>query len=416
MKYGILTLDDFNVKGKTVLCRIDINQPVDKEKGTLKDTTRIQACVPTLKELSDIGCKLVLLAHQGSDVEYKNYFTLQPHVRYLQEYLERPVQFVDDVTGPAAREAIKNLKDGEILLLDNVRFVAEEQTIFETKLNLSFEEMTHTQCVEKLAPLADLYVCDAFAAAHRSQPTLCGFELVLPSCMGRLFEAEYSAISQIMQEPEPPCVFVLGGAKIQDAFCMMNTVLEQKIADYVITGGLVGNVMLAAKGISIGNASYDFLQKNNHLENIPIARELLEKYAEKILIPEDMAYVEEAKRGEDRCEKLSDARLYVDIGHQTVEKYKKLLKEAKTIFINGPMGIFEKEASAYGTAEIWNAAVASDGYSVVGGGDSVMAANKFQLSDQFGYICTGGGALVRFLSGEELPVIQALRIAAKRTV
>ncbi len=141
MRYGIKTIDDFDVKGKTVLCRVDINQPVDKQNGTLKDTTRIKACVPTLIELSEKGCKLVILAHQGSDVEYKNYYSLAPHVQYLEEYMGRKLQFIEDVVGPAALEAIKALKDGDILLLDNVRFLAEEQTLFEMKLNLTFEQM-----------------------------------------------------------------------------------------------------------------------------------------------------------------------------------------------------------------------------------------------------------------------------------
>jgi phosphoglycerate kinase len=414
MKYGILTIDDFDVKGKTVLCRVDINQPVDKEKGTLKDTTRIKACIPTLIELSDKGSKLVVLAHQGSDVEYKNYYTLALHVKYLEEYMGRKVKFIDDVTGPAARQAIKELKDGEILLLDNVRFVAEEQTLFEMKLNLTFKQMADTECVKKLAPLADLYVCDAFAAAHRAQPTLCGFQMVLPSCMGRLFEEEYSVISGIMQSPQRPCVFVLGGAKIHDAFAMMNTVLENGTADYVLAGGLVGNVMLAAKGYDLGKASYGFLEKNNHTDKIPIAQELLSKYAQKILIPSDVAYVDNGKRLEDDVTSMKDSAAYVDIGHKTAETYVQILKSASTIFLNGPMGIFEEEITEYGSRAVWEASAASGAYSVLGGGDSIIAAKKFNVTDKIDYVCTGGGALVRFLSGEELPAVKALRMAAKR--
>jgi phosphoglycerate kinase len=184
-------LDDINIKGKTVLCRVDINQPIDPETGGLKDTTRVRACVPTLKELSDQGAKLVLLAHQGSDIEYKNFYTTKPHAKVLTEFLAKEVRFIDDVCGPAARDAIKTLQNGEILLLDNVRFVSEEQTLFELKLSLSHEQQAKTLLVRKLAPLADFYICDAFAAAHRDQPSLCGFEQVLPSAMGRLFEKEF---------------------------------------------------------------------------------------------------------------------------------------------------------------------------------------------------------------------------------
>ncbi|NCB29608.1 MAG: phosphoglycerate kinase, partial [Clostridia bacterium] len=240
MRFGINTLDEFDLAGKTVLCRVDINQPVDQKTGTLKSINRIRACVPTVRELSERGAKVVLLAHQGSDIEYKNFYTTAPHALVLSDLLGKDVRFVDDVTGPAARDAIQSLQNGDILLLDNVRFCAEEQTLFEMKLNLTHEQQARTQVVTKLAPLADLYVCDAFAAAHRDQPSLCGFEQVLPSAMGRLFEQEFCVISGLMESPARPCVFVLGGAKVSDAFLMMETVLNKGAADTVLTGGLVG--------------------------------------------------------------------------------------------------------------------------------------------------------------------------------
>ena len=156
MRFGIRTLDEVALQGKTVLCRIDINQPVDRATGKLKSINRIRACVPTIRELSDKGAKVVLMAHQGSDIEYKNFYTTKPHAAVLSELLDREVQWIDDVCGPAAREAIRGLRDGEILLLDNIRYIAEEQTLFELKLRLSHEEQAKTYLVEKLAPLADL--------------------------------------------------------------------------------------------------------------------------------------------------------------------------------------------------------------------------------------------------------------------
>ncbi len=190
MRFGIKTLDEAEVASRTVLCRVDINQPVNKETGRLKSLSRVKASVPTLKELSDKGARVVILAHQGSDIEYQNFYTTRPHAEALSELLGRPVRFVDDVCGPAAREAIKGLKDGELLMLDNVRFCSEEQTLFEQSLRLSHEAQARTEVVRKLAPLAELYVNDAFAAAHRDQPSLCAFQQVLPSVMGRLFEKE----------------------------------------------------------------------------------------------------------------------------------------------------------------------------------------------------------------------------------
>ena len=414
MRFGINTLDDFQVKGKTVLLRVDINQPIDREKGTLKDTTRVRACVPTIRELSEKGAKVVLLAHQGSDIEYKNFYTTQPHSEVLSELLGREVKFIDDVCGPAAREAIKALKEGEILLLDNVRFVAEEQTLFELKLKLSHEEQAKTLLVRKLAPLADLYVCDAFAAAHRDQPSLCGFEQLLPSAMGRLFEEEFCVISGIMEAPERPCLFVLGGAKIADAFLMLRTVLERGIADGVLTGGLVEQIMLWGQGAEIGETSKAFIRKQGYEEYVEIARDLLGKFADKITLPTDLAFVRDGKRVEAGIDNLPDNEMLVDIGSETAKTYREKIRQAKTVFVNGPMGVFENEASELGTKAVWQALGETAAYTVIGGGDSITAANKYNVTDQISYICTGGGALIRFLTGEELPVVKALRYGSNR--
>lgn len=242
---------------KAVLCRVDMNQPVDRASDSLKSIQRITACAPTLKELSDKGARVVVMAHQGSDIEYKNFYNTRPHARVLSELLGCEVKWIEDVCGPTARDAIRNMKDGEIILLDNVRFCSEEQTLFELNLKLTHEQQAHTQVVEKLAPLGDLYVCDAFAAAHRDQPTLCGFEQVLPSAMGRLFEREYCVVSELMEKPEHPCTFVLGGSKISDAFMMMETVLASGAADKVLTGGLVGQILLASRAKRLAPARAD---------------------------------------------------------------------------------------------------------------------------------------------------------------
>ena len=409
MRFGIRTLDELDVKGKTVLCRVDINQPVDRATGTLKSINRIRACVPTVRELSDKGAKLVLMAHQGSDIEYKNFYTTKPHAAVLTELLGREVKWIDDVCGPAAREAIRSLKEGEILLLDNVRFVSEEQTLFETKLHLTHEQQAKTLLVEKLAPLGDVYVCDAFAAAHRDQPSLCGFEQVLPSAMGRLFEQEYCTVSQVMEEPVRPCVFVLGGAKISDAFLMMQTVLSRGVADKILTGGLVGNIFLAALGENIGQGSVDFILKSNYGEFIDRAKELYAQYGEKILLPKDLAWVENGERKEAKLGSVPADIASVDIGSETAAAYREEILAAGTVFVNGPMGVFEKAESELGTKTVWQAIADTKGHTVLGGGDSITATEKYKLTEQMDYICTGGGALIRFLSGEELPVVKALR-------
>ncbi len=414
MRFGINTLDDFDVAGKTVLCRVDMNQPVDREKGTLKSTQRIKACAPTIAELADKKAKVVVLAHQGSDIEYKNFYTTAPHAKVLSEFIGREVKFIDDVCGPAAREAIAQLKPGEVLLLDNVRFMSEEQTLFEQKLCLTHEQQSQTLVVRKLAPLADLYVCDAFAAAHRDQPTLCGFEQVLPSAMGRLFEKEYCVISELMEKPARPCVFVLGGSKISDAFLMLDTVLGNGSADRVLTGGLVGEILLAAKGSDIGEGTFEYITKANYADFIDKAKPIYDKYKDKIELPVDFAYLEGDERREAMIDALPKGILALDIGSKTAENYARIIREAATVFVNGPMGVFENAPTELGTKTVWDALGDTKAYTVVGGGDSVTATTKYGKSERIGYICTGGGALIRFLTGEELPVVHALRTAREK--
>ena len=227
--------------------------------------------------------------------------------------------------------------------------------------------------------------------------------------MGRLFEAEYCAISGVMEEPERPCVFVLGGAKIADAFLMMNTVLSRGIADEILTGGLVANIFLISQGKKIGQGSYDFIVKSNYADFIEKAKELYAEYGDKITLPTDLAWVTDGKRCEAKVGEIPEEIGAIDIGAETAAAYRASILGAKTVFVNGPMGVFEQEPSEYGTKEVWRALADTEGYTVLGGGDSITATEKYKLGDQMGYICTGGGALIRFLSGEELPVVKALR-------
>ena len=414
MKYGIHTLEDFAWRGQTVLCRVDINAPLDPETGGLRDTTRLKGCAPTVKELAEKGARVALLAHQGGDLEYHNYATTEAHAPVMAELTGRPVAFVDDVCGPAAREAIRRLTDGEILLLDNVRFCAEELTLFETKLKLSPEDQARTLVVRKLAPLADLYVCDAFAAAHRSQPTLVGFEELLPSAMGRLFEREYASLSRLREEPARPCVFLLGGAKIQEAFPMMAAALADGVVDSVLTAGLVANVMLAASGVDIGAPSLDFIRASQLEGFIEESKTILAAHGDRIVLPADLAYVAGGARVEVAVAHLPAGAPLVDLGHATVADYGARIAAAGTVFANGPAGVFEQPETEYGTKRLWEAMAGAAAFSALGGGDSVAAMNRFGLADRFDYVCTAGGAMVQFLSGKPMPVIEALKGAAAR--
>jgi phosphoglycerate kinase len=408
------TLDDFDLKGKTVLARFDMNSPLDPKTREPIDITRIEKSISTLKELSEKGAKTVILIHQGSDVEYHNYASTRPQAKIIARLLGKPVDYIDDVCGPAARDKIKTLQNGQILMLENVRFMAEEMTLFETKLNLSPEEQAKTQVVRKLAPLADLYICDAFAAAHRSQPTLVGIEEVLPSAMGRLFEKEVTSLNELLQNSKKPCVFILGGAKIQDAFLMIDPILKNNIADLVLATGLVAQVMLLAKGISLGKPSEDLIKKKNLEEYIEKSKNILNKSKNKVKLPVDFAYSLSGERKEVKVNNLPVEHTLMDIGNKTIAEYEQIINDAKTIFFNGPAGVFEKEETELGTKSILTAMANSNAFSALGGGDSIAAVNEYNLANDISYISTGGGALVRFLSGEELPVVTALKKAAKK--
>ena len=415
MRFGIHTLDDFDLSGKTVLGRIDINQPVDRETATLKSTARISACVPTLREITDAGAKLVLLAHQGSDIEYENFYTTAPHAVVLSELLGKQVGFVEDVCGPTARQAIQSMQAGDIILLDNVRFCSEEQTLFELKLRLTHQQQAQTEVVRKLAPLADLYVCDAFAAAHRDQPSLCGFEMLLPSAMGRLFEREYCVISELMQAPARPCVFILGGSKVSDAFLMMETVLQSGAADKVLAGGLVGHILLLAKGFDIGSETTALIKKKGYYDFVEKSKPLIATFADRILLPTDLAYLDASgARAETSAASVPSNASVLDIGSQTAHTFAAEILAAETAFANGPMGVFERPETQLGTKAVWQALGDTSAHTVIGGGDSITAAQKYHVMDKISYVCTGGGALIRFLTGEELPVVKALRTAASR--
>ncbi|MEE4275106.1 MAG: phosphoglycerate kinase [Thermoleophilia bacterium] len=415
MKYGIATLDDLEVAGSVVLCRVDINAPLDPETGGLRDTTRLEGCAPTVAELADKGARVVLLAHQGGDLEYHNYASTEPHAAVMSRLIGRPVAFIDDVVGPAARARISALSDGEVLLLDNVRFVAEELTLFERKLELTPEQQARTLVVRKLAPLADLYVCDAFAAAHRSQPSLVGFEQVLPSAMGRLFEREYENLSHLREEPDRPCVFVLGGTKIQEAFPMMAAALRDGVVDTVLAAGLVANVMLAARGVDIGAPSMEFIKASQLERFVDESKAILADHGDKVVLPVDLACVKDGARVEVPVGELPAAELLVDLGQQTVDAFRAAIAAAGTVFVNGPAGVFEKPESEYGTKSIWQAMAEAPGFTALGGGDSIAAMNRYGLAGRFSYVCTAGGAMVQFLSGRPMPVVEALRGAAARS-
>jgi len=403
-----LTLDDFDVKDKTVLVRVDFNSPVDPETKKVLSDTRIRAHgETTIKELAEKGAKVVILAHQGRPGE-PDFISLEQHAQILGNILEKPVKFVDDVYGEKAQKAIKELKSGEILVLDNVRKFPGERK------KASPEEHSKSELVMNLAPLADLFVNDAFAAAHRAHASIVGFTVLLPSAAGRIMERELKALSRVLENPEKPCVFILGGAKADDSLQISKYVLDNNIADYVLTGGITGHLFLAAKGYDLGKPNMELLEKKELMGLIPGIKELMEKYPGKIETPVDLAIEVEGKRKEITIEELPTEYPIYDIGTKTIERYSQIISNAKSIVFSGPPGVYEKEEFVKGTRGLFEAIANSSAFSLVGGGHSVAAVHSLGLADKMGYISTAGGALIEFLMGKELPGVAALERAASR--
>ncbi|NQV05273.1 phosphoglycerate kinase, partial [bacterium] len=239
---AIASIDDFDVAGSRVLLRVDINSPLDPETRLITSEVRIDRSLPTIRDLADRGARLVIIAHQGDTLDYHNVASLEQHAGLLAKKLGRPVGFVDDVAGPEARRRIAALEDGDILLLDNIRFLSEEMSSFERDVKLTPEQMAGTYLVRNLAPLFDLYVNDAFAAAHRGAPSMIAFQRLMPAAGGRLLEAEVAGLTRILDDPARPAVFLLGGLKVSDGFSMMGRVLTDGLADRVLTTGVLGEI------------------------------------------------------------------------------------------------------------------------------------------------------------------------------
>ena len=396
-----------DVKGKTVLFRPDINSPV--KNGVIVNDNRLNATVPTLKYLVDGGAKVAIIAHQGDTLDYQNLMSMQAHAERLTEISGIKVDYIDDVCGDAALDKIKSLEEGEVVLLGNLRYLTEEVSTFEKDVKLTAEQMASTYLVRRLAPLCDVYVNDAFSAAHRNAPSMVAFERLMPSYAGPLFFKEYEALNKVMTSANKPLVFVLGGAKISDAFGMMGKVLKDGVANKIITAGVTGVVMRLAQGYKIGANYEKWLADRDLLAFVAPAKELLANYGDKFVLPVDFAYEKDGVRVELDLEDLpNDQAMLLDIGAKSVGIFEDELMKAGTIFVNGPAGVYENPIFAYGTDKIWNAIANSPAYSVIGGGDTVTAAAKFIDLKSINYVCTAGGAMVRFLSGKRLPLIEAM--------
>lgn len=396
----VLFLDDLAVQDTTVGVRVDINSPLD-DAGGLADDARLRAHVDTLNELLDRGGRVAILAHQGRPGG-DDFTGMAAHAERLDELLDGPVDHCDGTFTTCARDAVGELDSGEAVLLENTRFYSEEYMEFDAA------RASKTHMVSRLAPVLDAYVNDAFAAAHRSQPSLVGFPERLPAYAGRVMERELDILGNIQDTPEPR-VYVVGGAKVPDSVTVARHALENDLADTVLATGLVGNVFLLASDVDIGDASAEFIHSKGYWDEISRAADILDEYGDDIRLPVDIAVERDGERVELPVEDLPPGKeeSVMDIGSETVDAFGDILSDAGTAVLNGPAGVFEEELFAMGSRGLFEAVTRAD-FSIVGGGDTAAAIRRFEVSG-FDHISTGGGAALRMLTGESLPAVEVLR-------
>ncbi|MFL2944678.1 MAG: phosphoglycerate kinase [Candidatus Poseidoniales archaeon] len=405
---SFLTIDDFNIEGKTIILRIDINSSVNPENGEILDNTRIKRHADTVKELSEKKAKVVILAHQSRPGKL-DFVSLKKHAKMMTEIINIDIQFIPDIYGPKAINSIQELKNGEIIMLENVRF-DEEEIKFNKFENDNFEKQTKSRMVRTLSPLADLFVNDAFAAAHRCQPSLVGFAEKLPAIAGRVMQRELDFLGKAIASGPQPRIAILGGSKAADSVSISEYFLKKGV-DYVLTGGVVANIFLLAADIDIGEASTAFVKKNipDYKNIISKAKDLVNKYGNHIVYPNDVALNKEGRRFGIPIDSLPTKYPIHDIGLNTLVNYIEHIKKAGTIIANGPMGVFEDAEFAVGTREIFEAISQNQNMTVVGGGETAMAFNQMGLTSKIEHVSTGGGSCIAFMADETMPALEAMR-------
>jgi len=395
-----LTIDDFDFKGKTVFLRVDMNCPIDPETLEISGTKRIEETVETIDSLKD--SKIVIASHQGR-VGNKDYIGMEKHAKVLEELVNRKIKYIDDIMGSAAQNEIKKLNDGEILLLDNLRLCAEENYEF------SNSDAEKTIMVKRLAKLFDACILDSFPSAHRAHPSIVGFSNILPVCAGRIVEREIKKLDEIMAVSKAPHVIILGGKKVDDRLEAIRLLIENGRAENVLLTGLIASVFLRAQGRIKSS-----LGINREDETVAKAHMLIGEYPDVFSTPVDVAIEQNGKRVELDIRELNRDDQIFDLGPKTIEHYSKIISGGGTVFISGPAGFFEKEGFDYGTKALLEAVANSMATTIVSGGHLTSALKKFGLAEKITHISTAGGALVRYLTGKKLPMIQSLEESAKK--
>ena len=407
MPIKMLTLEDLELDDKRVFLRVDINTPVHPETGALIEQARLDEAARTVEDLSK--SKVVVASHQGR-VGRSDYICLEKHAEALVGILGKPAKFVPDVFGPEALREIDEMAAGDVLVLDNLRFTAEENQEYKPT------DAEKTFLVSRLRNHVDACVLDAFSTAHRSSPTIVGFAGLVPTCAGRTVARELRMLDRIVAVEKGPYVTVLGGAKVNDRLEAIDALIANNRADRVLLCGVVGLVFLKAAGKYRGDLKLDGEQKL-----LVKARELIDEDPERFALPIDVGVKVNGSKGDNGATRkdvdikdVSGQAQVLDIGPKTVEKYEKYIKGAGTVFMSGPPGAFEWEDFSYGTENLLQAMATSLATTIISGGHLSSALRKYKIHEQIDHISTAGGALVQYLAGKRLPLIDALERASDK--
>lgn len=402
-----LTMDDYDLSNKSVYLRVDVNSPINPMTGEIMDVSRFVSHLDTLHELVD--SKVVIVGHQSRPGN-EDFTSFRLHAGQLERLLNRPVKYVDSLFNSEVRRSIRNMENGEIIMLENSRFFSEEIVIDPSDI----QAMESTHIVRELGPLFDYFVIDAFPAIHRAQTTLVGFRRIKPNLAGRLVEREVTMLDRLREGNEHPKVAILAGSKISDSISVSEHFLGKSIVDSILVGGVVANAFLWASGKNIGKRNEELIIKNNknYKELLEKCKKLLAGFKNKIIMPVDFV-LNPSNNLIEADAKIPDTDLLADIGLETASLFKEIISKSKAVFVNGPMGMYEIENYSFGTREILETVASSNALTIAGGGHTISALEKLGLKRKFSHVSTGGGALISYLSGEPMPVLESLAESKK---
>lgn len=401
-KRKFFTLDDYDLTDKTVLLRLDINSPIHPLTGEIMGDARFRSHIPTIDRLKN--SKVVILAHQSRPGK-ADFTSLESHARRLERLLGRRVKYIDSICGPTALNAIRAMKSGDILMLENTRFFSEDVTFEKEDL----ESMETSNMVRNLSSVVDVFVNDAFPAIHRHQTSLTGFTNTIPNIAGMLIQKETEAVDNFLHANSKGSIAILAGAKIEDSISVARSFMERKLVSKILVGGVVANAFKWASGTNIGKRNEEFIRNNNkYVEKyLDICRDILKKNGDAIVMPIDFI-LNPSLRRISLNERIPDDQIIADIGPDTIASFSREIRAAKHIFVNGPMGMYELADYASGTREILKEVANSKALKLAGGGHTISALEMMGLENKIDHISTGGGALISYLSGEPMPVIESL--------